>query len=898
MKHSGKYPYRFTFAVAVFAALLLTALFLPAISNAANGQDEVPAKNNSELENVGLQLKWLHQFQFAGYYAAEEISKKQKERQKQEAVAFGSILLLMLLFFAWNVSLEFKVGKGTKALSDETERLDKVRKALLESERKFHGAFMSSPAVLTLSTAEGGRFVDVNRAFCEVTGYRREEAVGRRSGDLKLWRDPSQRARMIEETKNATFGKSVEIEIAAKNGEIKTGLFACGKIEISGKEYLLSHFVDLTEQKKTEEALRKNERRYRIVADFSFDWEYWIGPDGKFKYISPSCITATGYSPDEFASNPGLLNAIVHEDDKEVFSERTGYIDWKTTTADILDFRIVARDGSAKWINHNSRPVFSGDGAYLGQRVSNRDITERKLAEQALRKSEARFRAITEKNEDVTVILDKEGKVKYVSPSVAPALRFAPDEIVGKEFRFFLREDHRRVAKEIFERAAQKPDAPLPLVELAAVRKDGRSLFFEGLVTNMLDDPGIEGIVINCRDVSARKKMEEELGQARKLEAIGRLAGEIAHDFNNILSSLMGYADLAVEDVNTGNSPEKNLTEVINAGVRASDLVKQVFAFSRPPEENSGFVKIGAVAEETTELLLSALPSSIRVEKKIEGSLSVQGDPSQFHQVFMNLFTNAAQAMEARGGVLEVRVEDVDIDPKSLEFENNLKPGPHVKATVSDTGAGIAPDILGSIFQPFFTTKREGEGTGMGLAVVREIVRKYKGHVSVESEQGNKTVFTVFFPGVPEQEAACEKAEEEIAFGREHILFIDDDVNIAETTGELLRRMGYRVTVVADSGEALALFRSAPDKFDLVVTDLIMPNMSGEKLAVSMMETRPDIPVVLFTGYQKRKAEDLALEKGVKAILRKPVVKKTLAKTIRNILDARKNDDTVPNLRR
>ncbi len=820
---------------------------------------------------------------------AAEILKTREKRRKNEIVAAGLVFLSMLLFLAWNLSLKWEAQKRTKALSDELERGDKARKALLESERKFHAAFRSNPAVLAISTIEEGRFVDVNRAFFELTGFRREEVVGKKSADLNLWHDPTQRDRIIDEMKRTGFVNCIEVELVVQNGEIKTGLFSCGKIEIEGKELLLSHFIDITEQKKAEGSLRESERRFRIVADFAYDWEYWLGADGQLKFVSPSCERVTGYRPDDFAKNPDLLNSIVHEEDRERVATQTFLIDGKTKAPDTVDFRIVASDGTVKWINRNCRPVFARNGTYLGQRVSNRDITDRKLAENKLKESEAMFKTITEKNSDVTVILDQCGKVRYVSPSVTAALYYAPEEIVGKEFRRFLREDCQPVAMEIFESAVAIPMQTPPLVELTAVRKDGRPIHFEGFVTNMLDDPFIKGIVLNCRNVSERKKIEEELNQARKAEAAGRLAGSIAHDFNNILSSLMGYAELALDDAERGADPESNLKEVLNVGVRASELVKQILDFSSPTRENfSGSVKIGTVAEETTELLKAALPPSIRVEKKIESRLSVKGDPTQLHQVFMNLFTNAAQAMEAEGGVLEVLVEDIDLDPGSLEFENDLKPGRHVKATVSDTGEGIAPEVIGFIFQPYFTTKKEGDGTGMGLAVVRDIVGQYEGHVSVESEPGKKTVFTLFFPGVEEEAEIFEVAAEEIAFGREHILFIDDDAAIADMAGELLKRMGYQATVLSDSAEALALFRSAPDRFDMVVTDMTMPNLSGSKLALSMMEIRPDIPVVLCTGYSIRTIEERALESGVKAILKKPVVKRRLAKTIRDILDAQR----------
>lgn len=382
-----------------------------------------------------------------------------------------------------------------------------------------------------------------------------------------------------------------------------------------------------------------------------------------------------------------------------------------------------------------------------------------------------------------------------------------------------------------------------------------------------------------------QRKLESRLNQAQKMEAIGILAGGIAHDFNNILSSVIGYTELAMEDVEKGTPLENDLKEVYKAGNRAKDLVGQILTFARQDDERSKPTRISSIVKEATKMLRSAIPSTVDIVQDIQSDSLVMADPTQIHQVFMNLSTNAAQAMEDEGGVLRIGLYDEKINNGPSENPDGLKPGTYLKIEVSDTGKGIPEAHLDSIFNPYFTTKKAGEGTGLGLAVVHGIVKKCGGSISVHSEQDQGSVFRIHLPVVKNATKDVSTESEALPPGNERILLVDDEISIVRMASQRLGRLGYSVTSRNNSLEALELFRARPAGFDLVITDMTMPHMTGDKLAQELMAIRADIPVILCTGYSKRISEEIAVHMGIKALVHKPISNATMAKTVRKVLD-------------
>ncbi len=383
------------------------------------------------------------------------------------------------------------------------------------------------------------------------------------------------------------------------------------------------------------------------------------------------------------------------------------------------------------------------------------------------------------------------------------------------------------------------------------------------------------------------RELETKLNQAHKMETIGTLAGGIAHDFNNILSSVLGFAQLSLEDVEKGTILEDNLQEIYAAGRRAKDLVDQILTFARQGEEEVIPVLMGPIIKEALKLLRASIPSSIEIRSRIESRSPVMANPINIHQILMNLCSNASYAMQ-NGGLLEVKLEDARIDSDAEGGPYGLESGKYVMLTVTDNGEGIPEDVLGSVFDPFFTTKGPGEGTGMGLSVVHGIVKKYGGRIAVESEPGEGTSFSVYLPVTGKTEEDDSYSPEALPRGSESILFVDDELSIAHLAQRSLQSQGYRVTVRTSSVEALELFRAKSADFDLVVTDMTMPNMTGDQLAAAMMKIRPAIPVVVCTGYSTRISEKKMEELGIKALIFKPITKADLAKTARKVLDEAK----------
>jgi PAS domain S-box-containing protein len=428
-------------------------------------------------------------------------------------------------------------------------------------------------------------------------------------------------------------------------------------------------------------------------------------------------------------------------------------------------------------------------------------------------------------------------------------------------------------------------------IEVTITCKDGSTRYVAVFGTLLHDR-----ILAVFNDLSDSKRVEREkaelqfqLLQAHKMESIGNLAGGIAHDFNNILSSILGYTELALDDVEKGTMLESNLEEVYTAGKRARDLVKQILAFARQTDEELKPIRVDKIAMEVLKLIRSTIPVTIEIRHKIESDSLIMGSPTQVHQIFVNLCTNAAQAMDDTGGVLEVGLMDVKLDATFPLIQSGLKPGNYLKATISDTGPGISPDIIDSIFEPYFTTKGVGEGTGMGLAMVHGIVEGYGGKVTVETELDKGTVFSIYLPITQKRDVYRSHEVEDLPHGNEHILLVDDELPIAKMSSQILERLGYRVVIRTSSIAALELFRSRPSEFDLIITDMTMPNMTGDVLAMQLIALRSDIPVILCTGYSKKISDEKASQIGIKAFAYKPMVKADLAKTVRKVLDEAKS---------
>ena len=416
------------------------------------------------------------------------------------------------------------------------------------------------------------------------------------------------------------------------------------------------------------------------------------------------------------------------------------------------------------------------------------------------------------------------------------------------------------------------------------------------IVTLPMTLEGKPAIQVIARDITKQKFLERSLMQSQKMEAIGTLAGGIAHDFNNILFSIIGYSELSLDDLEENSPVRNNLHEILEAGKRAKDLVRQILTFSRQTEHELSPVQIDLIVKETLTLLRASLPTTIEIQKNIKTDAMALSDPTQIHQILMNLCINASHAMREKGGILAVDLESVEIDTDLSGKYPDLKAGPYIHMSVSDTGHGIAGEVLNRIFDPFFTTKTREHGTGLGLSVIHGIVKNFGGAIYAFSELGKGSIFKVFIPAIERRIHPEQRTKTPIPKGTEHILFIDDEPALAKMGKQLLESLGYQVEMITKSSEALKLFRKKPDKFDLVITDMTMPNITGEKLAIELMNIRPDIPVILSSGFNYNIDEKKAMALGIRAFISKPVLKQEIAKTIRNVLDGKQKVNARHNL--
>ena len=518
-----------------------------------------------------------------------------------------------------------------------------------------------------------------------------------------------------------------------------------------------------------------------------------------------------------------------------------------------------------------------------------KDITELIDAEKALRQSEERLRLAGKAAYDLIYEWDVKNNSLNWFGDIDKTLGYKPGEITKtiEGWVQLIHPDDRSSLEDAIEihRTTSKPIT----CEYRIRQKDGSFRYWRDSAVPQLDDKERPYMWIGvCTDITERKQadeqtsaLEKQLQQAQKMEAIGTLAGGIAHDFNNILAAIIGYTELALHCVPKEPSVRKNLREVMVAGIRAKDLVKQILTFSRQTEHELKPVQVKPIVKEALKLLRASLPTTICFRENIQSDSVVMADPTHVHQILMNLCTNAGHAMQEKGGTLEVSLTDIELDTRSVE----LLPGKYLRLTVSDTGTGMDAMIIKRIFDPYFTTKEKGKGTGMGLAVVHGILKSYGGKIDVYSELGKGSTFHVYLPAEKMDADVEQGIEVSFPTGTECVLFVDDEPSMANLGKDLLESLGYNAVTRTSSLEALEAFRAQPDNFDLVITDMTMPNMTGEKMAAEIMKIRPDMPIILCTGFSPVITEKKAMAMGIRAFIMKPILKNEIAVKIREVLD-------------
>jgi two-component system cell cycle sensor histidine kinase/response regulator CckA len=627
---------------------------------------------------------------------------------------------------------------------------------------------------------------------------------------------------------------------------------------VDGRPRVLEGYVfDITRHREVEQALRTGEAQFRAVFEEAPIGMALVNMDGYVVRTNHAFQTMLGYTAEQLTG--AIFSQVTHDEDVGSDWELFGDL----VAGDIAHYQVLKRylraDGGIVWGTLSVALVRAPDGdpRYAIQMVEN--VTERRTAEEALRLREREFRSLLEHGRDVISVLDPDGDIRFTSPAVERVLGYGRSELAGTYLGELVHPDDVPGMLELFDQAIRAPGRPRTW-EMRVLHKDGSWRMLETVGTSLIDDPAVRGIVVNSRDVTDRRAAEEalrrseqQLLQVQKMEAVGRLAGGVAHDFNNLLTAIRGNAELLLADLPPDSQSREDVEEIRRAADRAAALTRQLLAFSRRQVLQPRLLDLNQSVREMERMLARLLGEDVELVTRLGRELRpVRADPAQVEQVIMNLAVNARDAMP-QGGVLVVCTENTELGEELRSQFSYVVPGEYVLLEVGDTGQGMDPRTLGMAFEPFFTTKPTGKGTGLGLSMVYGIVKQSGGYVWIDSEPGRGTRVRVYLPvsrhADPEEEEAPVSLPQ--ARGRGTVLLVEDEETVRRVAERVLSRGGYTVLTAGEGAEAMALSRQHPGIIHVLVTDLVMPRMSGNDLAQRLMAERPGIRVLFISGYDR-----------------------------------------------
>ncbi len=756
--------------------------------------------------------------------------------------------------------------------------IKRAERTLRESEERFRALFEGSLDAIFVFDPASGRILDANPAASELLSRPLLDIVGMHYTKLAPSRlEQSMRTLFERQMAESDHGRPIETTLVSSDGtEVPVELLA-QIIQVDGVPVLVATFRSLTDRKRTEEALRHSEERYRLLAQNSPDIITIINPDNSFRYISPAAERILGYTPDEVIERMGFDH--VHPEDRAPVV--AAYARLLESPDELLNvqYRLRRKDGSWRFVEAVAINVLANP-AMRAIVLNVRDITDRKQLEEKFRRSVERHRLLVRNSSDIIVLLDPDGKVRYTNPALEKSLGYTSEEMSGQTAFDYIHPEDMTNTMAGFERCLKNP-GQLILLQYRFRHKDGSWRVHESVGNNLLNHPALGAIIVNCRDITERKRMEETLEKAEKLESLGILCGGIAHDFNNILTAVLTNISMAQMYGALEKDIQDMLADAEKASLRGKGLTQQLLTFAKGGEPIKKTVLIPTLIQDTVDFALSG--SNVRCEHDLPEDLwPVEADEGQIGQVIQNVILNADQAMPG-GGVIRVHAENVTIteeDPLPLE------PGHHVKISITDQGLGIPEDHLQKIFDPFFTTKQKG--SGLGLSTSFSIVKRHNGALRVESRLGGGTKVHVYLPALPEG-ATKRGAKRDASYrGEGRVLLIDDDDTLRRAIGQALRRLGYEVESAQDGAEGIKIYQEAVSSgrpIDVVVMDLTIPGgMGGKEAAQELLRIDPDAKLIVSSGYSTDPVMSDFRAHGFRAVITKPYRIEDLGETLLKVM--------------